>query len=55
MSTEFIIEFNVFFVNRTETLVQYYSIKEKKRISHQIKSLQYLKRECDTLEKVKLQ
>ena len=39
MSTEFIIEFDVLFADRTETLVRHYLIKEKKRASRQIKLL----------------
>ena len=39
ISTEFIIEFDVFLADRTETLVRHCLIKEKKRASRQIKSL----------------
>ena len=39
MSIEFIIESDVFFANRKETLVRHCLIKEKERVSRQIKSL----------------
>ena len=39
MSTEFIIEFNVFFADRTKTLVRHCLIKKEKRVSRQMKSL----------------
>ena len=34
MSTEFMIEPDVFLADRTETLIQDYLIKEKKRVSY---------------------
>ena len=39
MTIEFIIESNVLFADRTETLVRHCLIKEKERTSHQIKLL----------------
>ena len=39
MSTEFIIESDILFVNRTEMLVRHHLIKEEERASRQIKLL----------------
>ena len=39
MSTEFIIKSDVFLADRTETLVRHYLIKEEKRASRRINSL----------------
>ena len=46
MLIEFIIESDVFFADRTKTLVRHYLIREEKRTPRQIKILQYLKRKC---------